>query len=234
LPIRTILSLDADVCDRFLVWIRKNEKFKEALRVYLNEKEYALRNDSDFQEVIDEDLDALAEFRKVGDLGEFEDEYDGEDTYTESQISRTPTALKPRTSMGSSVSSIQSIVTGQTSLSPIREEGGAVAVAVAANADSDDDDGVEEANRLEAEPAHASQSKIGHKRQVDPKGSDRETESDESSPVSKRRRTLSSAHSVASNVTLGIPWDSSPASAADDDENTAVSSLTSPKKRGKP
>jgi hypothetical protein len=174
-------------------------------------------------------LDALTEFRKVGDFGEFEAEHDG-DTYTESQISRTPTALKPRTSMGSSVSSIQSVATGQTSLSPIREEGGAVA----ANDDIDDDDRAEEASRLEAEPARTSKPKAGHKRQVDPKGSDRETESDESSPVSKRRRTLSSAHSVASNATLGIPWDTSPASAADDDESTAVSSLSPPKKRGKP
>jgi hypothetical protein len=36
-------------------------------------------------------------------MSEADCEYDG-DTYTESQISRTPTALKPRTSMGSSVS----------------------------------------------------------------------------------------------------------------------------------
>jgi hypothetical protein len=198
------------------------------LRDFLFEKESALRNDSDFEDVFDEDLDALAEFRKVGDMGEFEAEFDG-DTYTESQISRTPTALKPRTSMGSSVSSIQSIVTGQTSLSPIREEGGAVA----ANDHSHDDDGAVEANSLDAEP-RASQSKSGHKRQVDPNGSDHETESDASSPASKRRRTLSSAQSVASNATLGIAWDTSPASAADDDESTAVSSLSSPKKRGKP
>lgn len=203
------------------------------MKDFLNEKEYTLRNDSDFQDVLDEDLDALAEFRKVGDLGEFEAEYDG-DTYTESHISRTPTALKPRTSMGSSVSSIHSIVTGQTSLSPIREEGGAVAANDDSGDGDDDDDRTDETNRLEADRARTSQSKAGQKRQVDPKGSDRETESNESSPVSKRRRTLSSAHSVASKSTLGITWDTSPASAADDDGSSAVSSLSSPKKRGKP
>ena len=55
---------------RYLNWIRQKDDFKEVLIKDVNEKETELRNHPDFAAVYDEDKEALAEFRKSGELGE--------------------------------------------------------------------------------------------------------------------------------------------------------------------
>lgn len=110
---------------RYLGWIRQNKISKDDLTRVVNENEVDLRNHPEYDEVYDQDKEALAEFRKNGDLGEFVVE--DTDTYTASQFSTTlggstGTTLKPRTSMGSSVSSIPSKVSNQASLESINEE----------------------------------------------------------------------------------------------------------------
>jgi hypothetical protein len=104
---------------RYLIWIRQNDEYKNVLARDLNEKEAELQNHPEFAEVYDEDKKALAEFRKAGDLGELV--IDDADTYAASQFS-TKASSKPRTSMGSSVSSIRSKISAQTSLESIHEE----------------------------------------------------------------------------------------------------------------
>lgn len=84
----------------------------------LNGKEAELRIHPEYSEVPDEDKEALTEFRKTGDLAEFVEE-DG-DTYAASHGGTA--ILKPRTSMGSSVSSIRSKMSAQASLESIHEE----------------------------------------------------------------------------------------------------------------
>lgn len=113
---------------RYLSWIRKDKQLKENLSKYLNALEADLRSHKDFAAIYEEDTKALADFRKIGDLGEyFVDEETA--TYTETATNTAATSLKasmrfkPRTSMGSSVSSIPSKVSGAGgSLESINEE----------------------------------------------------------------------------------------------------------------
>lgn len=106
------------ILSKYLSWIRKDKQLKENLAKYLNEHEAELRSHPDFADVYEADKKALEDFRKTGDLGEYYVEEDTA-TYTASQKSslRHPSAFKPRTSLGSSVSSIQG------TLGSIDEEG---------------------------------------------------------------------------------------------------------------
>jgi len=111
---------------RYLPWIRKDDKLKENLAQCLNQHEATLRSHAEFEEVYDEDKKALEQFRKLGDLGQFVVEDEDTATYTQTTM-KTKTssirpAFKPRSSLGTSVSSIPSKVSGNGSLESIMEE----------------------------------------------------------------------------------------------------------------
>lgn len=134
-PTISVSSLHILFPRRYLPWIRQNNEFKKVLIGDLNGKEADLRGHPDFGEVFNEDLESLAEFRRTGELGELLIE-DGETTYTASQRTTTQcdsTALKPRTSLGSSVSSIRSKVSALESIHEEVENGGEIS-------DHEDDD----------------------------------------------------------------------------------------------
>jgi hypothetical protein len=111
------------VIGRYLIWIRQNKEFKDVLIRDFNAKEVELRKHPELHEVYDEDKEALAEFRRTGDLGEFVVK-EG-DTDTASPFSTAiggSTTLKSRRSKGSSIGSIPSKVSNQASLESINEE----------------------------------------------------------------------------------------------------------------
>lgn len=97
----------------------------------VNQREANLRNHPNFDEVYDDDKAALEAFRKAGDLGAFfvEDHDDDDDSSEKSNdeshfesIVADSTSVHRRMSLGSSVSSLRSKVSTQTSLSPLYEE----------------------------------------------------------------------------------------------------------------
>jgi hypothetical protein len=99
------------IMQKYLIWIRSAAEFKNTIMSELNQQEMELRSHAQFGEVFEEDLKALQEFRKAGELGEFPLDDDG-DAFATRKVSGSNNAstkgLKPRTSMGSSVSSIHS------------------------------------------------------------------------------------------------------------------------------
>jgi cohesin complex subunit SA-1/2 len=113
LPFLTVLS-------KYLMWIRNNRDFKNVVIIDLNAKETELCYHPEFDDVYEEDLKALSDFRKVGEFGEFRV---GGNSYATRKISlqkEVSTSIKPRMSLGSSVSSIHSKASG--SLDSIQEE----------------------------------------------------------------------------------------------------------------
>lgn len=99
------------ILTKYLPLIRKDKKMKEGLSQYLNDSEYRLRKHQDFEEVYDSDIRALAEFRKIGDFGQY---------YLEEE--NISNSFKPRTSLGTEVSSIRSVETGKRTLDSVVED----------------------------------------------------------------------------------------------------------------
>jgi cohesin complex subunit SA-1/2 len=110
------------IVTKYMTWIRHNKEFKLALRNALNSCETSLRNHPEYNTVFEEDLKSVIVFRKAGDLGDYMDEGDT-GTPRKSRVATStvrPPITQPRTSLGSSVSSIRSKVSG--SLDSINEE----------------------------------------------------------------------------------------------------------------
>lgn len=61
---------------RYLSWTKRDRATKQFLREYLGQKEVELRHHPEFDDVLDEDKDALDLFRIAGNLGTFVDEDD--------------------------------------------------------------------------------------------------------------------------------------------------------------
>lgn len=114
---------------RYLNWIRRDKESKKGIADEFNQKEAELRNNPEFEQIFEDDQEALQIFRKTGDLGAFvvEDE-DGSvesvEEHSASDLAERPstTSKRQRLSMGSSISSIRSKMSAQGSLSPLREE----------------------------------------------------------------------------------------------------------------
>lgn len=58
------------IITKYAHWIRNNEQYQSAIRDFLHEKEMELRCHGDFEDVHEDDLLALLEFRKAVGLGE--------------------------------------------------------------------------------------------------------------------------------------------------------------------
>jgi hypothetical protein len=108
---------------RYLNWIRRDREHLDILRQDLNRKESELRENVDFVEVFNEDLEALKSFRSVAGLNEFTETDDASTRYDlqESEMAGSATAsLRRRMSGASSIRSKMSSTRG--SLSPLYEE----------------------------------------------------------------------------------------------------------------
>ena len=109
------------VLSKYLSWVKRDKSIRQALIQDFNQRETDLRNDPGFEQVFDEDKEALGIFRKAGDLGEFPGaESQTVASYEEHTHPVTSGSKGPRLSMGSSISSIRS----KTTLSPLYEEAG--------------------------------------------------------------------------------------------------------------
>lgn len=115
--------------NRYLNWIRRDKESKNAIAEEFNHREAELRNNPEFDQVFEDDKEALSIFRKAGDLGTFlvgnEDEsVESVEEHSASDLAERPstTSKRNRLSMGSSISSIRSKLSTQGSLSPLREE----------------------------------------------------------------------------------------------------------------
>ena len=126
------------ILSKYLMWIRPNKEYKLTLCNDFNSYEVALRADTEFSDVYEEDLKCLVDFRKAGELGDYMHSGGDAGTYGTTKTAPStyePTILCARTSMGSSVSSIRSKVS--TTLDSIHEEDPSI------EDDHDDDDGTE-------------------------------------------------------------------------------------------
>jgi hypothetical protein len=112
---------------RYLNWIRRNENQLQTLRQDFNEMEKKLRSESEYNDIYEDDLATIEEFRLAGNLGKYPfnknaktDAMDDGSFSAESLDSRT----RPRMSITSNISSIRSKMSAtQASLSPLYEEG---------------------------------------------------------------------------------------------------------------
>jgi hypothetical protein len=104
---------------RYLAFVKNTKVFKEGVPFVLNESEAKLRNHDEFEDVFDDDLEAISDFRNAGDFGSFvveDPETATQTTYAEStkagsirgRSTQGGSLSQPRMSMGSSVSSIRS------------------------------------------------------------------------------------------------------------------------------
>jgi cohesin complex subunit SA-1/2 len=187
LPFLTILQ-------KYLTWIRSNKDARNNLMNELNQQEMELRSDPQYGEVFEEDLNALLDFRKVGELGDYPLNGDG-DTFVTSKISgskiTSTKGLKPRTSMGSSVSSIHS--KASASLNSIQED---VAMDTDEENESHESPSPQKRPRLSSARSQASVATS--------KGPSFEDDTDDGSSPQKRPRS-SSARSRASVATSRGP-----------------------------
>lgn len=195
------------------MWIRKNDEFKNAVLAELNAYEIELRADPDFDEVFDEDLGALVDFRKSGMFGEFVVADVDSNAVIRTAVTHTRSdknSMKPRTSMGSSVSSIRSKISTQSTLDSIREGKGG---------------GAPDTTARKHQQRELSQASSGKSPAVQ-----EEASSSTPSPP-KRRRMISSAHSGASISTLGLSRDEEGGNDSNDDDDDTRSSIPSRTKR---
>ena len=126
------------ILSKYLMWIRPSKEYKLTLRNDFNSFETELRADPEFNDVYEEDLKCLVDFRKAGELGDFINAGGDSGKYGSTKTAPTthePTMLRARTSMGSSVSSIRSKVSA--TLDSIHEED----PSIDENHDDDEDDG---------------------------------------------------------------------------------------------
>ena len=113
---------------RYLVWVRKKNRQLSIIRAEFNQKEYEVRTHPDYDNVLESDIEAMALFRKAGNLGAYVVEDDttvGGRSHAASSIasSRTGSIFRQRRpSVGGSISSVPSKVSTQGSLSPLPEE----------------------------------------------------------------------------------------------------------------
>jgi hypothetical protein len=122
-------SLTSFVCQlftspcRYLNWIRRDREHLDILRQDLDRKESELRDDADFAEVYNDDLEALKSFRSVAGLSEFtvtDDESTHYDFQESDMAGSASASLRRRMSGASSIRSKMSST--QASLSPLYEE----------------------------------------------------------------------------------------------------------------
>ena len=110
---------------KYLVWTRKDKEQTKILREHLDTFESALRRHKEFETVYPEDLDSIADFRKVGDLGPYRIPHRnsrGSAASVHSGASRRRLSLGGTSLAGSSAG--HSKASTQSSLSPLYEEDG--------------------------------------------------------------------------------------------------------------
>lgn len=115
------------IVSKYLNWIRRDESQLQTLRQDFNEMEKKLRSESEYNDIYEDDLATIEEFRLAGNLGKYPfnknaktDAMDDGSFSAESLDSRT----RPRMSITSNISSIRSKMSAtQASLSPLYEEG---------------------------------------------------------------------------------------------------------------
>lgn len=125
---KLILCFLSFTCFRYLSWIKRNKNHVELLRQQFNEKEAELRNQPEYEDLVDWDLETLAQFRKDGGFGRFVDESSVAATATlADDVSHEGTpegaAETRKQNPRMSVSSNISLRSKQTPLSPLPEEG---------------------------------------------------------------------------------------------------------------
>jgi len=126
------------ILNKYQMWTRKDRETIAMLRDYINAQEVQLRDDVEYESVLEEDKEALKIFRKSGNLGSFRSDVPQEtpmSSRSQGSISRE-SSKRPR-SMASSVGSGWSKRSTMTSsLPPVEEE------------NSDDDDDVSPSKRF--------------------------------------------------------------------------------------
>ena len=112
-----------------MVWIKKDTDGRKLLSDFFGAQEAELRRHPEFDEILDEDKEALGYFREIGKLGNFvsEDDDHTEDSFddqTQTQtVASASSSRRPRSTPGSAGSSVWSRKTTQSSLPPVDEEG---------------------------------------------------------------------------------------------------------------
>ena len=128
-----VFLIDCFLFVRYLVWVRRANRQISIIRAEFNQKEYELRAHSDYENVLESDIEAMSLFRKAGNLGAYVVEDDttvgGHSMAASSRASsRTGSIFRRRQSQGghsagASVSSVPSKVsTNRSDLSPLPEE----------------------------------------------------------------------------------------------------------------
>jgi hypothetical protein len=105
------------ILTKYLIWIRPNKDYKSVVRGDINSYEAALRSHSEYSDVYEDDLKCLFDFRKAGELGDYiavtaDGDIDTHKTTKTAPLTYEPASARVRTSLGSSVSSIRSKVSG--------------------------------------------------------------------------------------------------------------------------
>ena len=105
------------ILTKYLMWIRPNKDYKSVVRDDINSFEAALRSHSEYSDVYEDDLKCLFDFRKAGELGDYiavtaDGDIDTHETTKTAPSTYEPASARVRTSLGSSVSSIRSKVSG--------------------------------------------------------------------------------------------------------------------------
>jgi hypothetical protein len=77
--------------NRYLNWIRQNRVHKERVKNDINKKENDLRRSVGYEDVYEEDKEAIVLFRQVGELGEFEVEADDDEAISAKSTVHTNT-----------------------------------------------------------------------------------------------------------------------------------------------
>ena len=130
------------ILTKYLMWIRPSKDYKLVLRNDFNSYEAALRTHSEYNDVYEDDLKCLNDFRKAGELGDYLNPDGDTVSYATNKAAPStfePTISRARTSLGSSVSSIRSKASG--TLDSIHEEDPSI--------DDDDDDDDDDKNKHE-------------------------------------------------------------------------------------
>ena len=156
---------------RYLQWTKRDEETKQALREYLNKKETELRRDPEYNEILDEDKEALKLFRETAKLGVFVDEDDQHTAGSFEEQMNTQTSVassrRPRSTPGSAGSSVWSKKSGVASLPTVHEDDGS---------DEDEDAGSPQKRRRLS--TADSVSTAGRSKESIPEGSDEGSQSD--------------------------------------------------------